>query len=87
MKPKQILFTYLKRIGFNLKDCGHEHYLIQDNNGVDTEYMLWDTTITCKNRNVVSEFKIEDDNINFIDENMLCIGNDTNYVIFINQDM
>ena len=87
MHTKELLLTYLRKIGFDLKYCGNEHYLIQDHNGINTKYMFWDTTITCKNENTVSEFKIEENNINIIEKNMLLIGNDINYVMFFNHDM
>lgn len=63
MKRKELLLTYLKRIGFGLKPCGCEHYLIQDHNGIDTEYMFWDTTITHKGENTVAEFEIKEGNM------------------------
>lgn len=86
MKRNELLLTYLKRIGFDLKPCGCEYYLIQDHNGIDTEYMFWDTTITHKSGNTVAEFEIKEDNMK-CDGNALFIGNDRNFVMFVNHDM
>ena len=87
MEPMKLLQQYLDKIKWSLKHCGCDHYTIQDHNEVDTDYIFWDTSITCKSGNTVSEFGIKRGNIKFIEDNAVCIGTDNNFVLFMNHDL
>lgn len=87
MEPIKLLQQHLDKIKWSLKHRGCDHYTIQDHNGVDTPYLFWDTSVTCKNCNTVSAFDIKKGNIKIIEDNMVCIGTDNNFVLFINHDL
>ena len=87
MTPKELLEQYLHKINWSLKHCGCEHYTIQDHNGKDTDYVLWDTSITCKTDNVVSAFNIKKGNIKLIGLDAVSIGAENSFVLFMNHDM
>lgn len=86
-EPIKLLQHYLDKIKWSLKHCGCNHYTIQDHNGIDTPYLFWDTSITYKNGNTVSAFDIKRGNIKIIEDNMVCIGTNNNFVLFMNHDL
>lgn len=87
MNPKELLEQYLHKINWSLKHCGCDHYTIVDHNGKDTDYVLWDTSITCKKDNVVTEFNIKNGNIKLIGFDAVSIGAENGFVLFMNHDM
>ena len=87
MTPKELLEQYLHKINWSLDHHGCDHYTIVDHNGKDTDYVLWDTSITCKKDNVVTAFDIKKGNIKLIEFDAVSIGADNSCVPFMNHDM
>lgn len=87
MTAKELLTKYLNGIGWSLRPCGCDHYMIQDHENNDTGYMLWGSEISAKSNNTVTAFTISEQNIKLTENENVCVGTNDNIVLFMNHDM